>query len=229
MVPVGCPVAVASLPGAAGRAPGRPPARPNPGENSGPTGVRGRPVAGPGVERSAPACPPWAHGRAPGPRFHSRIARAHAGGGRPPRHSPKGRRSLRPTKVDPGVKGGGPSPSIGTTGVLGGRGATPGGRRRRAEPPSRTPKSGGSPAHARGCGGARWRAREWQGARRRAPPDPLGCPRAELSLPECAPGRQRRRGSPALSPLTRTCGVLFSDPASIMKDPASRAPETWED
>ena len=146
--------------------------------------------------------PPWAHGRAPGPRFHSRVARAHAGGGRPPRHSPKGRRSLRPTKVDPGVKGGGPSPSIGTTGVLGGRGATPGGRRRRAEPPSRTPKSGGSPAHARGCGGARWRAREWQGARRRAPPDPLGCPRAELSLPECAPGRQRRRGSPALSPLT---------------------------
>ena len=155
--------------------------------------------------------PPWAHGRAPGPRFHSRIARAHAGGGRPPRHSPKGRRSLRPTKVDPGVKGGGPSPSIGTTGVLGGRGATPGGRRRRAEPPSRTPKSGGSPAHARGCGGARWRAREWQGARRRAPPDPLGCPRAELSLPECAPGRQRRRGSPALSPLTKRARP-FADP-----------------
>ena len=144
--------------------------------------------------------PPWAHGRAPGPRFHSRVARAHAGGGRPPRHSPKGRRSLRPTKVDPGVKGGGPSPSIGTTGVLGGRGATPGGRRRRAEPPSRTPKSGGSPAHARGCGGARWRAREWQGARRRAPPDPLGCPRAELSLPGELRGVGRRRAFLALSP-----------------------------
>ena len=203
MVPVGCPVAVASLPGAAGRAAGRPPARPNPGKNSGPTALRGRPLAGPGVVRSTPAWSPGPIGAPPGRAFTpGSRARTPVGVGLPGTR-PKGRASCRPTKVDPGVKGCGPSPSIGTTGVRGGHGFTPGGRRRRAEPPSKAPKSGARGAHVRRCGGARWRAREWQGAHRRAPPDPLGCPRAELLLPEVLRGVSYKRALLALYPGSR--------------------------
>ena len=51
-------------------------------------------------------------------------------------------------------------------------------------------------------------------------PRPSACPAA------CFGARAK---PPHSSSTARTCGVLFSDPASIMKDPASRAPETWED